>query len=125
MENNNQLEPNYFFGLEKYGKVEQNEKKEGKYYVQTNINMQPKNKAWQELQDFAHEQNGTLIHGDENMRSFIVGVSRKIDEVNAKFPRCTDLSFNTENQYHQVLRAMVYPDEAFSITLLPILKEVL
>lgn len=95
------------------------------YYVQTSVNMSPKNKAWKELQDFAHEQNGTLIHGEMNMRAFIAAVSSKIDHINEKYPRCTNLIFKTETRINTVIYAMVRPDDAFTMTLLPIKREIL
>jgi hypothetical protein len=40
-----------------------------KYFVKTNINMNPKNKAWEAAQEFAKKHNCTLIVGEELLLS--------------------------------------------------------
>lgn len=96
-----------------------------KYYVKSNVNMQAKNNAWRVLQEFANEQNGTLILGDETLDKFVNSVAAKVDEVNKQHPRCQDLSFKKQNQEnaHLCLYADLHPDHAFSITFLPIKRE--
>ena len=98
-----------------------------KYYVQTNVNMQAKNNAWLELQKFAHAQNGTLILGDDTLKEFVDWVEAKVDQVNKENQRCQDLCFNKLESInphtHLSIYATVHPDHAFSMTFLPIQRE--
>ena len=94
-----------------------------KYYVQTNVNMQAKNNAWRALQEFAHAQNGTLILGEDKMKEFVDWVEAKVDQINKQNPRCQDLSFSKQTSIHLSVYATVHPDHAFSMTFLPIKRE--
>jgi len=94
-----------------------------KYYVQTNVNMQAKNNAWRALQEFANAQNGTLILGDDILKTFIDNVEHKVDQVNIQNPRCQNIKFSKQINIHLSIYATVHPDHAFSITFLPINKE--
>jgi hypothetical protein len=94
-----------------------------KYYVQTNVNMQAKNNAWRELQKFAHDQNGTLILGDDTLKKFIDMVDNKVDQVNNDHPRCQYIEFSKQINIHLSVYATVHPDHAFSMTFLPIQRE--
>ncbi|HET6558082.1 MAG TPA: hypothetical protein VFG54_12255 [Prolixibacteraceae bacterium] len=94
-----------------------------KSYVQTNVNMQAKNSAWRSLQEFAHAQNGTLIHGDDTLNEFVDWVEAKVEQVNKQHPRCQDLTFKKQTGTHLSVYATVHPDHAFSMTFLPIHRE--
>ena len=91
------------------------------YYVQANVNMMPKNKAWKELQDFAYDWNGTLIQGDEHKESFIKSIIKAIEETNIKHPRCTNIAVKRDRMLN-IVYAKVGMDLVFSITLFRILK---
>ena len=97
-----------------------------KYYVQTSVNMQAKNKAWGTLQDFALEQDGTLITGDDELEKLVNQVKQKVDDVNNQFPRCTNLEFKTfkRTKHNLTVYAVVHPDEAFKIAFLPVTREI-
>ena len=92
-----------------------------KYYVRTIINMQAKNKAWEELQQYALLQNGMLINGDEQYKQFRKEIVAAIKFVNSKYPRCTDIEFKsmTGNSVY----AAVGEDQVFTIQFLEIKKE--
>jgi len=94
-----------------------------KYYVQTNVNMQAKNNAWRKLQEFAHDQNGTLILGDDTLNEFVYWVEAKVYQVNKENPRCQDISVSTQTGTNLSIFASVQPDHAFSMTFLPIKRE--
>ncbi len=94
-----------------------------KYYVKTNVNMSAKNNAWRVLQEFAHAQDGTLILGDDTLEIFVDSVAAKVNEVNKQHPRCQDISFSKQISTHLSVYATVHPDHAFSMTFLPIKRE--
>jgi len=96
-----------------------------KYYIKTNVNMSAKNNAWRVLQEFAHAQDGTMILGDDTLETFVDSVAVKVDEVNKQHPRCQDLFFKKQHHdnAHLCIYAGVHPDHAFSMTFLPIKRE--
>lgn len=96
-----------------------------KYYVQTKVNMQAKNKAWEALQKYAIEQDGTLITGDDELEKFVEKVAEKVDEVNQAFPRCTNLDFKRFRRlsHNLVIYAFVHPDDTFEMIFLPVKRE--
>lgn len=85
--------------------------------------MQAKNKAWEEVQKFAHEQDGTLIYGEQALKDFITAAAVKVDQVNSEYPRCKDIKFNSHKIYNLNIYSRVDLDDAFNIEFLPIKKE--
>jgi len=94
-----------------------------KYYVKSNVNMMPKNKAWKELQEFAYSRNGTLVHGDDAKELFISGIKTTIKEVNESNPRCTNIDFLRHQYEETVIIVQVGLDHVFSLSFLPVKEE--
>ncbi len=94
-----------------------------KYYVQTSINMQPKNKAWEEIQLFAREQDGILLNGEDMLQAFVEQVKLKVGLINDKNPRCKDIEFSRIMLSDNVLLGKVGEDNVFSLELLSVVKE--
>ena len=65
-----------------------------KYFADMQYQNQPKNKAEAEVQNYARDLNGTLIHGEEKLQRFVAQFKIRVEEINLKYPRCRDISTN-------------------------------
>jgi len=68
-----------------------------KYFADCAYQNQAKNKAEEAVQKYARELDGTLIHGDENLKVFVQNFKNSVDYINGISHRCRKIETSYEH----------------------------
>lgn len=68
-----------------------------KYFADLQVTYIPKNKAHEEIQEFARSKDGTLINSEQARQKFKAEFDQKLAEINLKYKKCHDLQWSGYN----------------------------
>ena len=83
---------------------------------------QTKNKAHEELQNFITKWQHALVD-DDTLRNLLDAIHETVKVINAKYPRCQDISLMTQFHQHDNGSGIVWVDGNFHMGIIKVLRE--
>jgi len=93
-----------------------------KYYAYGQTNTMAKNKAQEQVQQYCHEVDGTLLQNEKELDQYIADFQSKVEQINQENKRCQNLDFN-KLFYPDLGSRSIYVGTVASVSFYPVKHE--